>query len=391
MSVVSILALALLGAPVSQSQERESQRWILDSGAAIYAESMPNAQTAAISICVAAKGSQETLGRHGWRHLLEHLVARGKDGSIDRKLESAGWFLLAETNREFMEFRLEGDPVTLAVALDAVKELLQPRTWTQQEIDAELQTMRQERAVMNSSRHIANALWMSAYGDEGLSPFGDLQAMAKATPTDLQELSKSMFAADQVAVAVCGKVDVAAIRTPLAAALGGLPAKRRATWSARSPLPGEGDAPEAKGAALAVRTGSYGDLSTVAAIAAGLALAAEQRDPYFIYTPTVLSGLAIVGSDTGDSQSLDAMQLAAKGQGARLFPIGKRMAQQWLQGQLEAPASNARLRAALMCQAVGARPETMLENLSNLVYEDFDRALKKFGSDEAFRMIGGRR
>jgi len=74
--------LALLFSP---PQQPPRLRTLLDNGAVVLVEPVPSA-TISVQLFASSKYAPETAASHGYRHLLEHLIARG-DGTLDRRLE----------------------------------------------------------------------------------------------------------------------------------------------------------------------------------------------------------------------------------------------------------------------------------------------------------------
>src|SRR5690242_17678119 len=100
-----LAALALAQTP----DEPPRLRTVLDNDAVILVEPMPKEPTISVQLFASAKYVPETEATHGFRHLLEHLVAHG-DGTIDPKLESQACFMDAETLRDAMQIEFRVGP-----------------------------------------------------------------------------------------------------------------------------------------------------------------------------------------------------------------------------------------------------------------------------------------
>lgn len=365
-------------------------RTLLPSGAAILVEPMPNAANVSIVLTASARGVQETPETHGRRHLLEHLVARGGSGNLDRKLEAAGWSMVAETGRDVMQFRFSGPPKAIDAAWEAIDDLLKPRPFTAEMIQREVATMKQEQAVRESTDLLSSAAWRATYGDEGLDGFGSLAVMAATTPDQLTETFKAIFAQDQLALSVAGPVTPGAAINAGTRLLGKAPMARKSAWKRRGEgTAGLGNAPDAKGIALAVRVPGFSDPRTTATLAAALAIASELEEAFVTYTPTLQNGLVILGSTEGDAQPFAKVEELSKS-GAWLFPRGRTIAEQWVKRQTMTPQASATYHGLIQIQAAGARPESMAENLKYLSQSEFNSALAKFRRGEATVIQGGK-
>src|SRR5579862_2564739 len=86
-----------LQAPTGQP---ERLRTILDNGAVVEVERDRTAKRLAIQLLVSSRSTPDTPTTYGYRHLLEHLEAPGRDVTLDKRLETRGGFLTAETLRD---------------------------------------------------------------------------------------------------------------------------------------------------------------------------------------------------------------------------------------------------------------------------------------------------
>src|SRR5665213_4422706 len=101
--MLSLFACIL--ATQAQVDQHPRLRTILPNGAAILVERVPGAKDLSVDLFAASRGTEESPISNGLRHLLEHLIAKGPNGDIDRRLETAGAFLSAETSRDTMCFK----------------------------------------------------------------------------------------------------------------------------------------------------------------------------------------------------------------------------------------------------------------------------------------------
>lgn len=381
-----MLAAILTCAIGVAQQESPRFRTRLDNGATILVESMPKAKTVSVQLFLAA-GQPERPEQAGMRHLLEHLMAGGKRGDLDSRLESAGSYLLARTLRDAMQFEVEGGPGNLDLGLDAVKEILEERTWTPEQVKAAAGSVAEEINLAPDSLMLSRAAWQASYGESASDPVGSVQAVASATNKDLTAARSLLL--DRVVLVVSGPV---ARDATLAKARRILEALPKRTWAGyarrRSAKPGRLDAPGSSGEARGAIVSSYQEAGTVSALAAALAIASQTDRSFVTYTPSVLGGLVLVGR-TGENSGL-GLWIDGLGRSARLglFEAGKAMARAWIERQIAEPAGSAYLRGLLLAQGDANTPERMIEAIEQMGPADFLAGFDSFGSDAAALAVG---
>lgn len=375
--------LALLFSP---PQQPPRLRTLLDNGAVVLVEPVPSA-TISVQLFASSKYAPETAASHGYRHLLEHLIARG-DGTLDRRLESQGCFLIARTLRDAMQIEVTVGPNQLNVALDALREVLRKPTITQEGIDHELRVMRDELAMQDDAALLASSAWETAYGEGGLDPLGTFDSMYRATPEKLSDVFERQFAGDGLALVVTGPVDLDAT-TKIASALIATRAKGRAATAPpeRVGKPGRGFAPaigEARGAIVP----SLNTPKTAAALAAALAIAVQVPSCFVTYTPSIRPGIVTLGrTDYGDD--LGSFIEAYKPDASEMAR-GKALARAWVLRQLETPSGSGFLRGLLLCQDPGSRPEQLLKQIDDLSLAEFQIGASLFSPGRAAIAVGDR-
>lgn len=368
------------------TQQPPRLRTLLDNGAVVLVEPVPST-TISVQLFASSKYAPETEATHGYRHLLEHLIARG-DGTLDRRLESQGCFLIARTLRDAMQIEITVGPSQLNLALDALREVLRKPAITQEAIDHEMRVMRDELAMQDDSALLASCAWQIAYGEGGLDPLGTFDSMYRATPDKLMDVFDRQFAGDGLALVVTGPVDLDGA-TKLASALIGTRAKGRnpVTSPEREGKPGRGTA-SAIGQARGAMVPSFNTPKTAAALAAALAIAGQVRSTFVTYTPSIRPGVITLGrTDYGDDLGafVDAYQPDA-GEMAR----GKALAREWVQRQLQNPSGSGFLRGLLLCQDAGSRPEQLLKQIDDLTLAEFQLGASLFTSERAAVAVGDR-
>lgn len=360
-------------------------RTILPNGATVLVEKVPGAKTVWTRLFLSARGTEETPATHGQRHLLEHLVATGRDGKLDEKLEREGAFLRAQTQRDAIEFGVDAPAGKLDIALGALGEMLRLRAVTTEEIAREAGIIRQEGALMEVPTRLSAAAWGVAYGTRGLAPFGDLDAIRRTTPAALAALHRRLCAGPNLVLVVAGDVDIEKATAAAAAVVRTAP-KTEGAFTPRPPgKSGEDDAAQGFGEARALPVTGYSDPKTAATLAAALALGSELGDAFVTYTPSGRNGLVILGR-AGENNGLAAS--IARKDPAALWERGRLLADLWLRRQTADPGANASLRGLLLAQFSEYTPDRMREAIIGMKYADFAAAVEGFQGPKAVAVVG---
>lgn len=383
--------LALLcAASVASSQVPVGQpprlRTLLPNGATILVERIPGARSLAIGLYASSRSAPDTPSTHGFRHLLEHLVATGKDGDLDHKLESAGGFMRARTLRDVIAFEMTLPAGGLNVGIDATRDILATQVKSAEVVTREAKILGEEEALRDPASRASEVAWRRVYGDGGLDPFGSLEAVSAATPAQLEKLRKTTFVASNLVLVIGGDVDLDAATKAATEVLGPMPTVKKTEAPRRIASPTEVSA-DVEGAYRAIPVRGYRDPATAAALAACLSLASELDRPTILYTPSGTPGLILVGTLDGDAALAKALE-EAKPQ--VLFERGRDLARRWVRNRMMEPEQIVAFRGMLMSEAIDLRPETMLENLDTMTYVSFAAALEGLRASSAIR-VGGLR
>jgi len=334
---------------------------------------------------MSARGAEETPANHGQRHLLEHLVAVGRDGNLDQRLEREGAFLTAQTLRDATEFAVDAPVGKLDLALGALGEMLRLRPLTADDIAKEARIMRQEGALLEVPARLSAAAWEVSYGLRGLAPFGDLDAIRRATPASIAALHRRLCAGPNLVVVVAGDVDLDRATTAAAALVRTAPKEEGAFAKRAEGKGGRDDAAKGFGEARALAVPAYDEPRTVAVLAAALAIASDLDGAFVTYTPSIRPGLIVMGR-VGEGSGLGAKVAVADA--ASLWNRGKLLVGQWLRRQTGDPASNASLRGLLLAQSGDASPDRMRTAIDGLTYAQFAAAVAEFKGPNAVAVVG---
>lgn len=361
--------------PLPPMDQPQRLRTLLPNGACILVERVPTATSLAIDLFLSARNAPEAPGNHGLRHLFEHLSALGKDGTLDRRLETAGGFLRAFTLRDATVYALSLPADGLKIGVSSLAEVVQTQTFSKEDIQKESQILAREGDLRSIDELASAEAWRNAYGTTGLDPFGNLDLMSNTTPEELAGLRKALISGDSMTVTVVGSGDLDQITQQVSAWLSLFPKGSTAVTDDRHRtvdlLP-----------VGVVATPDIREPFAAALLAAGLALASESAGASFTYTPSTKAGLMRVGSQEENlAATLPAIEAAP------LFARGLSLAHRWVDRQLQDPSDIAFFRGYLLSLDRGLRPELMHNRISGVTPDMFLRASRAFQgiSDEANR------
>jgi hypothetical protein len=380
-----LAALALVSPLLGQFSDTPRRRIQLPNGALILVEQMPKAKRLSVCLAVSAVGTYDTPKTHGYRHLLEHLIAKGSREDLDARLESAGSLLTAQTQRDLMLFQVDVSNEQLDIALRAVLEMARPSPITVDRIAKEVRIIGQEIALKEADRELSGAGWRAGFGDARLEPLGDLATMATATPEGLSDLHERMFSASNLVVSVAGNIDAdRAMKVAVGLFSPLLKGGKADRISEPKWMPGRVTA-DAYGDARCALIPPLSNPKSVWTLAAGLAVAAGLSDGFVTMTPSPRTGLIAVGQ-TGDR--VGANLAFDEANGTSLFALGRRLARSWVASQTGTPSALARIKAVLAVG--GGRPEMLGEALDQMTYEDFVKGLAAFRREDSVVVVGDR-
>lgn len=368
--MLPVLACALLGQIPPQVEAPQRLRTLLPNGAAMIVERVPNSPYLSTQLILGAEGARETPATHGLRHLLEHLCARG-DGTLDRRLESQGAFLSARTYRDATVYEVRSANGDLALALDALSEVMRFPEVDAKGLQREAEIMEHEARLQEAETDEAAALWRSALPTTGLDPYGDPDVLRRATPEALRTLYRAQLRGANLVISIAGDIDV-------------LETTRRARAVFEVLPEGAPPAPEPQETARPATTPTGGrgvpvpgfrEPFTAWALAAGLALAGEHDLGYLVYTPSARPGLVVIGTRAA---SVDWSQERARRGDAELFRRGRILVRRWLARHLSTASASALIRGLLLVQSPSLRPEMLEEHIATMQFAEFQRALDAF-------------
>lgn len=360
----------------------------LPNGAFVYVQNRPTPGRMSVVLTFSSVGVADTDGMEGLRHLWEHFAARGPRRDLDGFLEARGCVLTAYTTRDATQFVIDGPSEQVAGAMEAVNRMLNPLVVTDEELARELRVIREEDALRTWQERVTAAAWRAGYGEMGLDPFGNLADMAKVQPADLMSLHRAQLAGNGLSLVVTGDLEAS------------ITAERAIEIVRRLPSGAErldDDAEEAVVAASArvdlghgrgAFVGGMGDPGTVAALAAGLAIAVQRPGVEVVYTPSVRPGLVtLVSADRADLDWIDARTDAER---LAFFGVGQSLVQQWVTGLQQDNVRSARLLGLLLVQRPGLDLEMLRNQALTMTEEQFLAGWGRFVRENGVVVEDGR-
>lgn len=354
-----LLAIALSG---QTSAPRVFER--LPNDAQIYAERIEDSDRISVQLWISSRGTEERPATNGYRHLIEHFLAKSQDRFTDEN----GIFLAAETSRESMAFKVEAAPEKLGVAIACLKGLFQPLKLTPEAIAKEIQIIRHEAAGVPSSRLFSRAAWDRAFGGKRPDPMGDFEVMAKATPDELEAMRRKMFASSNLVVTACGAVEPTAVISLFRQFLVTLPVAPAGITSPEPEIAPAELSVGTQGSGISVKLEGIDRASSLARIAAGLAISQAIQGVQLTYTVSQQSGLMTLSSGQADLSdaiaSMSERQLAA----------GQSLILRWVDGIQRVPTRLASLRGALLAEGSTVTVAQLRKSAAAISFEDLQRA-----------------
>ena len=361
----------------------------LPNGAAVYAERMPDARGFTLVFFVSSFGHPEAEGRSGFRHLLEHFVAKGTGRDLNDKLEAKGMTLNASTLPDGIRFEIEGPAGAVPDAIIALKDLLAFTPPTQEEISKEAQIIAQEAAIRSPGSALSAALRSQAFAIQG-DMMGKDEDLAKATPDALKGLYDSLFRPEALCVAVVGDIMEHDAVQALTALLQPLKPKGRVPNEALKAVPQTQEAivGSTNGSARGAVVGSFGKSETLATIAAALAIASEVHGAHVVVGVSPIGGVvSIVHPVRG---GLDDVDRLVQREPDRLLVIAKSAVRLYASTTNGECREKAEAFAQMLLTEPYFRMQDVIARAGDLTQADIAAALQKFLTANCV-MAGGTR
>lgn len=375
MILVALLSLALVRQDFSPAVKRE-----LPNGALLWAEEVPQSNQVSLQLWASSVGCEETDQTNGLRHLAEHLLARGKDGSVDLRLESVGGYLRARTFRDAMQFEINVPAKHLPLAVQVIREIVETRDFDEADIAREVNAVSQEIALTDDIQKLSRTAWTAAYGKNGLDPQGDLEVISKATPATMKSLIGKIFNPIHMAVVVSGPIKPSKTLGQLQPIFAVLNSRGKRESAIRGASQIADVSSDALGEARAVPVGPIDEPGTLCTLAAAMAIGGLVDNGFVQYTPTFSKGLIIVGQTESTGTIEKILTASDDGTRAAWLASAKFAATQWLNSQLTNPIGIGTLRGNLLCQRSEVNIEKLTRAIDQITWPEFLKSVEKFES-----------
>lgn len=342
----------------------------LPNDAVVFSERVPNTSRVSVQLWLSAKGTEETPETNGWRHLIEHFMAKRLDNFTDEN----GIFLSAETTREAMAFKFEAPGEKLSFCLEGVRRLFDPLVLDQAAIDHEIQLIRHEEAGLGVARRFSRAGWSLVFEGSRPDPIGDFEAMARSTPELLRASQTRMLAGDRVVLSACGAVPPSTVSQAIGPFLGSL--LRSADLG---PMDGGGrlmspgkvgtqTSPSVVGSALCVKIEGVDRATSLARLAVGFAATQSNPDVQALYTVSTHQGLfTLATSRPNVAELVDALS-------DRQLAAAPGLLEAWLDGIEHNPTALASFRGALLSEGSGLTLDSVMKAAETVTLDGVRRA-----------------
>jgi hypothetical protein len=206
--------------------------------------------------------------------------------------------LTAMTTRDAVIFEIQGSPSQIPFAALVMGEIARGLAATPERIALEARLIKQEMALAGSKGSLANTAWEQVFGDEGLNPMGSLSVFESATPEQVGEAHRALFAGRNLAVSLVGDIDVEAGAGRLRENFGLLPAGPEFEAPLRGAMFRAMKVPGTGGARAALSEGAD-SVSGLALLGAALTIQQRWSGISLAYNPSLWRSLIVLTADKG--------------------------------------------------------------------------------------------
>ncbi|MBX3115519.1 MAG: insulinase family protein [Fimbriimonadaceae bacterium] len=335
----------------------------LPNGAKYRIERTADKGEVIVSLFVSQASMPGDGGVAGTRHLLEHLIAKGPDGMLDRRLESMGLALVARTERDGASFVIMGPSDKAAIAVEAIRELFAPLKTSQEEIDKEIRIIDEEGAFRANFAPFLDAAWAGLFEPAVPSVHGDIKAMATLTPEKLASSASAFFASGGLSLFIAGDIDPAVIALRATEVLSAAP-QSKVMFAPRDVLESIGKKTTVNGAGNARAVISAGIDRPMTLARLGTALAMQRMLPGIVvtYEASCDRGPILLYADS--AVTLEKLRSYGEEDLRRIAPLSRGMAVMWCNGMLLRGPDYAVMKAKLLRQ----QPTFNLEGMRDTAY-----------------------
>lgn len=368
-----VLALSCQAKPPTIGQPPYLRQGLGD-GATICVIPDRQAKMCSLVLAASSRGSEDDTDSHGFRHLLEHVVARGHAGDVDQRLEAVGGMLLASTYRDATVLEILIPPDHLSLALDIMADLLRSPRISDSVLSQEIASIREELALVDEPARLASLLWQICYGRSGLDPLGTAEQLERAAPQTLMEVFERQFHASNLVLTLYGPVELDRESSQLRALMSRIPGEpNRSEFQARK-ASGPVRAVSETFVGYGLPVGSFREPETAATLALCLGLARDLPGAFVVYTPSKRPGLITLGVPSADTGWKQRAARFSRSDLERLFLFARASCLSWAARETAAMGP-ARIQALLLAQG----PDEDFAKFSKAVEDmSFDQFLEAY-------------
>ena len=362
-----LVAAVLVGSVLMQGTPK--LRTILPNGAVVYVERIPGARITSVDLFLSARGNEETPATHGYRHLIEHIVARSIPGQ-DMELETAGGMLNPSTSRDWTRFNWFGPKSATPLFLKYLNLTLKPFSFTDALVKREAGAIRYEAALQSRRDRLSAKSWKSAYGDEGLDPLGDLTLIGKADPHKLTTIWNQMIAAPNVVVSIAGDLDVEEVSRAVSDQVSRL---TKIAEKPRGPRKIQGIGAGNDAAYILVE--GLKSKVTLASIGLALMCSTSVHGTVVTYTPSMQPGLIVLSNPRNVDLMMAFFLKPNNIELAGGLPRVRALVRSWLTRNKKYPSAVTELRGQLYSLDGDLTPDALIELATSITSNDLVEAM----------------
>ena len=191
----------------------------LSNGLRVIVQEEPESPVVAVEVVVRAGAADETPGREGLAHLLEHVLwAKGGDNDPRAAIEDVGGTTNAGTRRDFTHYYATVPRGNLAVAVRALGRIVLQNDFEQSVIDRERRVIQEEVAGREDdpSALLSTLTFETVYGREhpyGHAMEGSGPSLSSLGPAELGTFHRLWYGPNNLALVVVGAADIDSVVT----------------------------------------------------------------------------------------------------------------------------------------------------------------------------------
>lgn len=325
---------------------------------------------------------------NGGRHLMEHLLAYGKNDDLETRLESEGGFLTLRTYRTGLDIEIDLPNDKWKRGFAYLQEIVSDQSsWTPANISGEKTTIKQEIELETPPELAFSAAWKGIFGDDGADPIGDPSLLGSIDLADLKALVNSQLIASRAALTASTSIAKSEVEPMATAFLEQLPKGEQVDLEQMKSLGNSKTITfNGQGSARAAVVNGIQVPGSLEMIAAALAIASQCEGAYFEYSPSSQMGVILVGAnERGTVESvIDGLSPEDTN---RLFVIGRDLLAKYLRREISG-GSREPWMGLLLSQEDSEGTNQLLDRAMKIQVAPFAKALSSFESPLAWELVG---